>query len=65
MVYPRSPSLQTLPVPGVGFCQTIFVDQDVLDRAHFRNWSLTPGGLASTGWTQEPAEPPATAYRLQ
>jgi hypothetical protein len=51
MLYPRSPnpcstSLQSLPVPGIGFCQTILVDQDAVVRSHARLWPFTPGRAA-------------------
>ena len=67
MLYPCSPSLQTLPVPGIGFCQSILVDQYAPDRSRFRVWSLrSEGVVASTGQpSQTAADPPATGYRLQ
>jgi hypothetical protein len=43
MMYPCSPSLQSLPVPGIGFCQTICLDRDAIARPHRRLWPLTPG----------------------
>jgi hypothetical protein len=66
MRYPCSPSLQTLPVPGIGFCQSIFVDQDAVDRAH-RLWSIAPGlgSVSAERTSQEAADLAAAGYRLQ
>jgi hypothetical protein len=66
MLYPCSPSLQSLPVPSIGFCQTIFVDQDAVVRPHRRFWPLIPGWVPiSTDRTpQGGADLAAVAYRL-
>jgi len=32
MLYPCSPSLYSLPVPGIGFCQSILFDRGTLDQ---------------------------------
>jgi len=48
MLYPCSPSLQTLPVPGIGFCQSIFVDRSAADRLHWRAWPLIQSAAGSS-----------------
>ena len=68
MMYPCSPSLQTLPVPGVGFCQGIFVDWSAVDQPHRRAWPFVRGWAlvsAETARTpREPADVAATACQL-
>jgi hypothetical protein len=67
MLYPCSPNLQSLPMPGIGFCQNIFIDQYALDRVCCQVRPLTPERVpASAGRaTQTPTDPPAIGYRLQ
>jgi len=56
-MHPCSPSLQSLPVPGIGFCQSILVDQYAPDRARFRAWCLTQEGVpASAGPATQTAD---------
>jgi hypothetical protein len=43
MLYPCSPSLQTLPVPGIGFCQSVSVGQGAVDQPHDRPWPFIRG----------------------
>jgi len=59
MVYPRSPSLQTLPVPGIGFCQSIFVDWCAVDEPHRRAWPFVRGWTLILAETDRP--PPEVA----
>jgi hypothetical protein len=65
MMYPRSPSLQPLPVPGVGFCQSIFVDQDAAHRTDRGLWSFIASPFSIERSSPEPADPPAKGHRLQ
>ena len=54
MPHPCSPSLQSFPVPGIGFCRAIFVDQEADLRPHRRPWPSTPGWVPiSTDRTQQ------------
>ena len=62
MLYPCSPSLQSLPVPGIGFCQRILVDQYAFDRAHRRVWGWCPA--ATDRASQEAADVAAAGQRL-
>ena len=45
-MYPYSPSIQSLPVPGIGFCQTVSIGQSAVDQSHgqacpfIRGWAL-------------------------
>jgi hypothetical protein len=66
MLNPCSPSLQSLPVPGIGFCQTIFVDQDAVVRPHRRFWPLIPGWVSTSTdrMPQGAADLAAVAYQL-
>ena len=61
MMYPCSSSPRSLAVPGIGYCQSISVDQDAFDPADFPARSPRRGwGRIWTDWTgQGPAESPA------
>jgi hypothetical protein len=54
MLYPCSPSLQSLPVPGIGFCQTITIDQHALDRLRRPVWPFTQG--CKLTWTDRTSQ---------
>jgi hypothetical protein len=68
MMYPCSPSLQSLPVPGVGFCQSIFVDRCAVDQPHRRAWPFVRGWAQVSAETdrtpREAANMAAAAYQL-
>jgi len=66
MMYLASPSLQTMPVPGIGFCSSIFVDRGEADRGRRTFWSSAPErGAASTDrMLLEAADVAAAASRL-
>jgi hypothetical protein len=67
MMYPCSVSLQALPVPGIGFCQSIFVDRDVVVRPNRGLWPLTAGRalISSEGAPQEATDAAAVGHQLQ
>jgi hypothetical protein len=58
MMYPGSPGLQTLPVPGVGFCQSIFVDQRAAHRGNRGLWSFIANPFSVEQAPQETGELP-------
>jgi len=61
---PCSPTLQSLPVPGIGFCQTILADQGAVVRSHGRLWPFTPAPISTDRTPREAADVAAIAYQL-
>ncbi len=61
-----SSSPRSLAVPGIGYCQSIPVDQDSFDLADFPARSTRHGWARIwAGWaSQSPAEPPAAGREL-
>jgi len=67
MMYPCSPSLQSLPVPGIGFCQSISVDRCAVDQPHRRAWPFIRWALISAETDRTPreaADVAAAGYQL-
>jgi hypothetical protein len=66
MMYPCSPSLQSLPVPGVGFCQSIFVDRSAVDQPHRLAWPFVRGWalISGDGTPRKVSDVAAAAYQL-
>jgi len=65
-MYPYSPSLQSLPVPGIGFCQSVSVGQSAVDQPHgqatpfIRGWAL----ISADRTSREVADVAAAARQL-
>ena len=66
MMYPCSPSLQSLLVPGIGFCQSVSVGQSVVDQPHGQAWPFIRGWalIAADRTSQELADVAAAARQL-
>jgi hypothetical protein len=66
MTYSRSPSLQSFPVPGIGFCQSVSVGQSAVDQSHgqagpfIRGWAL----ISADRTPREVADVAAPSYQL-
>jgi len=58
MLYPCSPSLQSLPVPGIGFCQSIFVDRGAVDQPRL-------GPISTDRTSRDAIDVAAVGHRLQ
>jgi hypothetical protein len=67
MTYPFSPGVQSLPVPGIGFCQSIFVDRDAVDRLHHPVWPFSQAWdpISTDRKSREAAGVAAVGYRVQ
>jgi hypothetical protein len=65
-MYPYSPSLQSLPVPGIGFCHSVSVGQCAVDQSHERVWPFIRGwALISADRTpRELSDVAAAGYQL-
>ena len=64
-MYPYSPSLQSLPVPGIGFCQSVSVGQSAVDQSHGQAWPFIRGwALISADRTSQVADVAAAARQL-
>jgi len=61
IMYLASPSLQIVPVPGIGFCNSIFVDRGAADRPRRVGRTLGPREAVLTErLSAEAADPAAT-----
>jgi hypothetical protein len=63
-MYPHSPSLRSLPIPDIGFCQNISVAQNARDLADCRDWSISKD-VSDHRPYRPPVDPPAIGYGLQ
>jgi hypothetical protein len=64
MMYPCSPSLRSLPIPGIGFCQNISVAKNTRDLADYRAWSISKD-VSDHRPYQRSIDPPAIGYGPQ
>jgi len=65
-MYPYSPSLQSLPVPGIGFCQSVSVGQSAVDQSHGQAWPFIRGWalISADRTSREVADMAAAARQL-
>ena len=65
-MYPYSPSSQSLPVPGIGFCQSVSIGQSAVDQSHGQAWPFIRGWalISADRTSREVADMAAAARQL-